>query len=157
MKKIFLFITLIVAFCVIGASAKSFKVEKVLKASANGTAISVGQTLDEKATIEIENGGYLMFVDNKSHKRYYIDSKCNKQIKSIIKQNKKKPIKVTMGDIAPMISHLEGKDKYSSTGDVVREVPEDHNVVPVTVPADVHFKQNKPAEQDTTPVIILMP
>lgn len=157
MKKILLFIMLVVALCVIGASAQTFKVEKALKAKANGTAITAGQTLNEKTTIEIGDGGYLMFVDNKSHKRYYIDSKCNKQIKAILKQNKKKPIKVTMGDVAPMISHLEGKDRYSSTGSVVREVPEGHNVTPVIVPAEVQFNQDKPAEQDSTTVIILVP
>lgn len=88
MRKIFVFITLMMTLCFISANAQPYQVEKASKVKANGKVITIGQTLNENATIRIEDNGYLLFVDTKSNKRYYINTSCNNKIKKLIKKRR---------------------------------------------------------------------
>ena len=119
MRKILVFITLIMALCFISANAQTYQVEKASKAKANGKAITIGQTLNENTTIRIEDNGYLMFVDVKNNKRYYINTSCNKKIKKLIKKAKA-PMKVTKSYLESLFTQNQDKDKYASAGSVNR-------------------------------------
>lgn len=105
--------------CLIGANAQPFLVEKVSNAKANGKTISAGQVLDENTTIKIENGGFLLFVDNNNHMRYYINTSCNEKIKKLIKKAGA-PMKVTKSYLESLFTQNQDKDRASSAGSVHR-------------------------------------
>jgi len=119
MRKTLVFITLIMALCFISANAQSYQVEKASKAKANGKAITIGQTLNENATIRIEDNGYLLFVDVNNNKRYYINTSCNNKIKKLIKKAKA-PMRVTKSYLESLFTQSQEKDKYASAGSVNR-------------------------------------
>ena len=119
MRKTLVFITLIMALCFISATAQSYQVEKASKAKANGKAITIGQTLNENATIRIEDNGYLLFVDVNNNKRYYINTSCNNKIKKLIKKAKA-PMRVTKSYLESLFTQSQEKDKYASAGSVNR-------------------------------------
>lgn len=105
--------------CFICANAQPFLVEKVSKAKANGKNIATGQILDENTTIKIDDGGYLLFVDNKNHMRYYVNSSCNAKIKKLIKKANA-PIKVTNSYLESLFTPSQNNDRASSAGSVHR-------------------------------------
>lgn len=119
MRKTLVFFTLIMALCFISANAQSYQVEKASKAKANGKAITIGQTLNENATIRIEDNGYLLFVDVNNNKRYYINTSCNNKIKKLIKKAKA-PMRVTKSYLESLFTQSQEKDKYASAGSVNR-------------------------------------
>ena len=119
MRKIFVFITLIMALCFISANAQPYQVEKASKAKANGKVITIGQTLNENVTIRIEDNGYLLFVDVNNNKRYYINTSCNNKIKKLIKKAKA-PMRVTKSYLESLFTQSQEKDKYASAGSVNR-------------------------------------
>lgn len=119
MRKIFVFIILSLAICFVGAYAQTFRVEKASKVKANGKNVTSGQMIDEKTTIRIDKNGYLMFVDTKSKKRYYINFSCKKKVKDLIK-GAPAPVKVTKGYLESLITQNQDKDKYASAGSVSR-------------------------------------
>ena len=123
MRKIFVFIILSLAICFIGAYAQAFRVEKASKVKANGKNVTLGQMIDEKTTIKIDKNGYLMFVDTKNKKRYYINFSCKKKVKDLIK-GAPAPMKVTKSYLESLITQNQDKDKYASAGSVSRG-PED--------------------------------
>lgn len=110
--------------CLIGANAQPFLVEKVSKAKANGKTISAGQVLNENTTIKIEDGGYLLFVDNNNHMRYYINKSCNEKLIKLIKKAGT-PMKVTKSYLESLFKQNQDKERASSAGSVYRGDDED--------------------------------
>lgn len=119
MRKIFVFIALALVFCLIGASAQPYQVEKASKVKANGRDVIPGQILDNNTNIKIDDNGYLLFLDTQNKKRYYINVKCKNKVKNLI-QRAKSPMKVTQSYLESLFLEKQDKDKYASAGSVNR-------------------------------------
>lgn len=119
MKKIFALITMALTLCYLSVKAQSFQVEKAFKAQANGKTITVGQSINENTTIKIDDNGYLLFVDNKNKKRYYINTSCKTKVKKLIGKAKA-PMQVTMSYLESLFIQNQNNDRYSSAGSVNR-------------------------------------
>ena len=69
MRKILVFITLIMALCFISANAQSFQVEKASKVKFGDQKVKVGMSLKNNDIVTIDNNGYLLLVDKNSKNR----------------------------------------------------------------------------------------
>ena len=124
MKKILIFLSL--ALLVIlaltlwfaGGNVQTFQVEKAYKAKADGKEMSAGQTIDENTIVKIDDGGYLLFVDNENKKRYFINTSCYLKVKKLVGKAKA-PTQVTMSYLESLFKK-EQNDKYTSAGSVNR-------------------------------------
>ncbi len=119
MKKFFATITSALVLCLICANAQSFLVERASNVKANGKDVISGQMIDESTNIKIDGNGYILFFDTKSHKRYYINVKCNNKVKELTKRAKS-PMRVTKSYLESLFTENQGKDKYASAGSVNR-------------------------------------
>ena len=118
MRKIFVFIALALVFCLIGASAQPYQVEKAFKVKIDNKKITIGTTLGNNDIVEIDNNGYLLIVDQKSKKRYYINYPCRSKLSNLIKKAKS-PMKVTKSFLETVLTKRSNTD-YASAGNVYR-------------------------------------
>ena len=100
MKKTLLFIVLCLLIgATAGAKTKgrtkgkakantTYMVEKAFQVCSNGKALSEGATLSPNSRIEIKDCGFLMFVDQKAMKRYYVSKSQKGKVKDIVKDIK---------------------------------------------------------------------
>ena len=96
------------------AAAATYTVEKAHNVHSNGAEVTEQSTLTDKSVIEIENNGYIMFVNQKAKKRYYISKPQKGTVKNLIAIVK-----------APMMSEKQSRsrDTYSSAGYVTMRPP----------------------------------
>lgn len=100
MKKILLFIVLCLLIgSTAGAKTKgrtkgkvkantTYMVENAYQVCSNGKDVEKGATLSPNSRIEIKDCGFIMFVDQKAKKRYYVSKPQKGKVKDIVKDIK---------------------------------------------------------------------
>ncbi len=134
MRKILVFITLIMALCFISANAQSFQVEKASKVKLGDQKVKVGMSLKNNEIVTIDNNGYLLLVDKKSKNRYYVNYPCRSKIANLIKKAQS-PITVTKSFLDTVLSSRRTNTDYASAGSVYRG-EENEELMPL-VPAEM--------------------
>ena len=119
MRNIFVFITLMMALCFINANAQPYQVEKAFKVKVGEKKATVGMSLTEKDIINIDNNGYLIFVDVKSKKRYYVNQPCRSKVANLVKKAQS-PMKVTKSFLDAMLTSPRTNTDYASAGSIYR-------------------------------------
>lgn len=143
MKKFLFFVTfsLLLAFF---AGAKSYKVEKAFMVSLNGKAVAPGAVINDDNIIIIEGGGYVMFVDQKGKKRYYVSRSGSSTVEDLVKMTKK-PKKVAKAYLENLMTKKQAS-AYSSMGSVERVTTGDGE--------NQHKRIKVPVTSEIEPVII---
>ena len=106
------------------AAAATYTVEKAHNVYSNGAEVTELSTLTDKSVIEIENNGYIMFVNQKAKKRYYISKPQKGTVKNLI-AIVKAPKAVSKYYLESMMSEKQSRsrDTYSSAGYVTMRPP----------------------------------
>lgn len=97
----------------------SYDVENVRKVFVNDNLIHGGDVINDNSIVDIKDGGYLMFVDNTSKKRYCVTRVIKSKVKDLVTMVKK-PKSISKAFLADMMLSRH-KDEYSSAGNVERQ------------------------------------
>lgn len=133
MRKLLVFITLIMALCFISANAQSYQVEKAFKVKVGDKKATIGMSLTEKDIINVDNNGYLIFVDVKSKKRYYVNHPCRSKVANLVKKAQS-PMKVTKSFLDAILTAPRTNTDYASAGSIYRGEEDELKPIEFDVP-----------------------
>lgn len=116
---------------------QTYTVEKAHNVYDNGIKVSVEQTLTDKSQIEITENGYLMIVNQKAKKRYYISKPIKSTVKNLVALVKA-PKSVSKAYLESMMTNRQNRsrDTYSSAGYVTMRPGPGEDVYLENVEAD---------------------
>ncbi len=98
----------------------TYKVEKAHEVYCDGNEVMQGANLSANNTVEIKGKGYLMIVNTKAKKRYYISKAMTARVADVVKEVTK-PKSVSKAYLESLMTEKQNSNDYSNSyGNVLR-------------------------------------
>ena len=123
------------SLCFMSANAQPYQVEKAFKVKVGDKKATIGMSLTEKDIINVDNNGYLIFVDVKSKNRYYVNQPCRSRVSNLVKKAQS-PMTVTKSFLDTILTSPRTNTDYASAGSIYRG-ENDEEMTPIVSGAPV--------------------